>query len=167
MRSRNFIFYLLAFTAFSVAASAQDGTGTRTVPDANAMAWFAGCWELRIPQQNTTMTEIWTKPDGDTLFGIGRTVTKGKTASYEYMRIEVGKDKVEYVVNHSGSSGETAFRLTSWTTDEVVFENPANDFPQKIIYRKKNADGLFARIEATKDKQTRGMDIPMTRIKCE
>ena len=52
------------------------------------------------------------------------------------------------------------------TSNEAVFENPAHDFPQRVIY-KRDGDKLNARIEGTKDGKTRGIDFPYTRIACD
>jgi hypothetical protein len=49
--------------------------------------------------------------------------------------------------------------------DEVVFENPAHDFPQRIRYRASGA-ALQARIEGTMNGKTRGIDFPYTRTNC-
>jgi hypothetical protein len=46
---------------------------------------------------------------------------------------------------------------------EIVFEDPAHDFPQRVIYRK-NADGsVTARTEGTMNGQLRGVDFPFKR----
>ena len=39
-------------------------------------------------------------------------------------------------------------------------------FPQRIIY-KSQTEGLYARIEGTRNGKLNGMDIPMKRVKCE
>ena len=41
----------------------------------------------------------------------------------------------------------TDFKLTSLTATEAIFENPAHDFPKRIIYRKTGEDGLTASID--------------------
>ncbi|MGH9962382.1 MAG: DUF6265 family protein, partial [Pyrinomonadaceae bacterium] len=62
---------------------------------------------------------------------------------------------------------EASFRLRQATDDSVVFENPAHDFPQRIIYRKHASGGLFGRIEGKRNGQERSIDFPMRRAKCE
>jgi hypothetical protein len=48
-----------------------------------------------------------------------------------------------------------------------VFENPAHDFPQRIIYRRLSPDSLVARIEGPgPNNTTRGIDFPMRRVNC-
>ena len=52
------------------------------------LAWLAGDWEL--VSGPTRIEEHWTRPDGGTLLGMGRTVKGGKTLFFEYLRIETG-----------------------------------------------------------------------------
>ena len=58
------------------------------------------------------------------------------------------------------------FAAASVSDSLVVFENPAHDFPQRIEYRRVNADSVVARISATRDGKVQGMDIPMRRRVC-
>jgi hypothetical protein len=65
---------------------------------------------------------------------------------FEFLRIETRPDGVYYVAQPRGADA-TAFRLTRVSDTEAVFENPAHDFPKRIIYRKQADGGLIARIE--------------------
>jgi len=56
-----------------------------------------------------------------------------------------------------GGQPATPFVLRSGKPGEAVFENPDHDFPQRVIYRRCDAD-LCARIEGTVGGQVRGMD---------
>ena len=50
--------------------------------------------------------------------------------------------------------------MSPMTDDEVVFENPTHDFPQRIIYRKGADRSVTARIEGVIDGKARGVDFP-------
>jgi len=152
---------------FASAASAQKEPIKPIAADISSFSWFSGCWETSVPEKHMTVMEMWSKPAGGTLIGVSRTVTKDKTTAFEYIRIVHGADGIEYIVKPSPNSGETAFRLKAINEKEVIFENLNNDFPQRIIYRRGSPDALFARIEATSEGKTRGIDFPMLRIKCE
>lgn len=141
--------------------SAQD-----VKPKIEDLAFLAGCWELNVPQRNMTITEQWMKPAGATMFGMSRTVSGTKTVMWESLRIE-STDTFSYIARPSSKSEDTAFKLLKYSPKEVVFENLANDFPQRIIYRNSGGDALFARIEGTQNGKLNGMDIPMKRVKCE
>ena len=132
-----------------------------------AMGWMAGCWELNVPQRQMTIAEYWMKPSGGTLIGMSRTVKSGKTTGFEAVRIVTTETGIDYVAKPSTNKEETAFKLIKSTASEIVFENLAHDFPQRIIYRNQAPETLFARIEGTQNGKLSGMDIPMMRAKCE
>lgn len=131
------------------------------------LAWMTGCWELSVTQRQMTISEHWMRPAGGTLIGMSRTVRAGKTTGFEFIRIVAAADTIDYIAKPSQNKDETAFRLARGSSTEVVFENLAHDFPQRIIYRNQSPDGLFARIEGTRNGKLSGMDIPMKRVKCE
>jgi hypothetical protein len=57
-----------------------------------------------------------------------------------------GPDDLSFLAQPRGAEGATAFRLVRSAPGEAVFENPAHDFPQRIIYRR-TGDRLTGRIE--------------------
>ena len=128
---------------------------------------MAGCWELNVPQRQTTIAEQWMKPAGGTMIGMSRTVRGGKTTGYEFIRIVTSDTGIEYIAKPSSNNEETAFKLVKSSATEAVFENPAHDFPQRIIYRNQPPDVLAARIEGMQNGKLNGMDFPMKRTKCE
>ncbi len=160
--------FALAFMVVPFVAYGQDkDTEKAKTPTVNGLDWLAGCWELNVPERKMTITEQWMKPLGGTLIGMGRTVVDGRTASFEYLRIVTAESGFDYIAKPSQNATETTFKMKTASDSELIFENPEHDFPQRIIYRKGEADSLFARIEGTRNGQTRGMDIPMKRAKCE
>ena len=80
------------------------------------------------------------------MIGMGRTVVGGKTAEFEFLRIEQRGDDVFYVAHPNARCPQTDFKLTSLTPQEVVFENPEHDYPKRVIYRKTSA-GLVASVD--------------------
>jgi hypothetical protein len=58
------------------------------------------------------------------------------------------------------------FIAASVSDTMVVFENPQHDFPQRVIYRKRGADSLIARIEGTMNGKSRGVDFPYAKGRC-
>lgn len=110
------------------------------------LAWIAGSWTGTI--QGVEMEEHWTKPNGGSMIGIHRDVAKGRTVSFEFLRIEMQNDQLVYLSMPNGRSPATPFPLKELSGTRVVFENPAHDFPQRIIYWKDGHD-LRARIEGT------------------
>ena len=131
-------------------------------PDPEGLAFLAGCWEMK--QGPLTIYEQWSKPGGRTLLGAGRTVKGGKTMFHEFMRISEEQGKLVYSAR-IGTPGATPFALKTLSAGEVVFENAAHDFPQRIIYRK-NGDGLAARIEGVQKGKERHEDFAYVRVAC-
>lgn len=151
---------LLAAMAVSLPASAQPATATAKTTD---LAFMAGCWSL--DQNGRQIEEHWLAPAGGSLMGVGRTVAGGRTTEYEFMQIRDLADGLTYTAKPSGQP-EASFKVSMLTAEEVVFENPAHDFPQRIRYRRAGADGLHARIEGTLNGKPRGIDFPYVRTAC-
>lgn len=151
------VFVLLPFNA----------PGQERKASTDGLGWMAGCWELNARNGAMIVTEQWMKPSGGTLIGMSRTVSGGKTVAWEFVRIVADADGISYVAKPHQNKEETVFKIAKWSPTELVFENLAHDFPQRIIYRNDGADSLFARVEGNKNGKLSGMDIPMKRVKCE
>jgi hypothetical protein len=109
------------------------------------LAWLSGDWETAPGRMQ--IDEHWTKVAGGSMIGMSRTVAGGKTVFFEYLRIEARGDGVYYVAHPKARTPGTDFKLTRLTGQEAVFENPAHDFPKRIIYRKTADGALTARVE--------------------
>ncbi len=136
--------------------------------DIAGLAWLQGCWAGTVNQRD--FREQWSPVRGSMLLGAGSTVFQGKTQSYEYLRIESRPDGIFYVALPSGQ-GETAFKLTAIDTDDkdtiYVFANPANDFPQRITYRRGTEGWLYATIDGKIKGEDKQVIFPMRRVDCE
>lgn len=128
--------------------------------DIDRLAWLAGCWTQ--PRPNGVVEEQWMAPLGGSMIGMSRTVVDGRTREYEFVRIMAVDGRLAYIAKPSGQA-EATFPMKTLEDGLVVFENPAHDFPQRVIYRR-NADGtVTARIEGTVKGVARGRDFPYTR----
>ena len=132
-------------------------------PKINNLHWITGCWESN--DKHELVTEQWMKPAGNSMIGMSRTVTDGKTSAYEFLRIIQENSEVFYIANPSKQQ-ETSFKLIKQSNNEAIFENPNHDFPQRIIYRLKSKTSLVARIEGDNKGKQMGFDYPMKRVKC-
>jgi hypothetical protein len=135
---------LLAATMASQAVSSSVGD----------LAWLSGCWQYSADSR--TVTEFWLPPDGGTMLGLSRTVSGGKTVEHEFLLLRVGGRGLEYVARPSGQA-EAVFTATKVGSDEVVFENPAHDFPTRITYRK-TTGGVVATIDGLVKGKPRAID---------
>ncbi len=125
------------------------------VPTIDSLAWLAGHWSGRDRTGRVT-GEFWMKPDGGLMLGINRSVLGKSKASFEKLRIVQSRKKIIYVAS-PGGSGDTEFVLKESGEQGVTFENPENDFPQRIIYSRQG-DTMKARIEGTVGGELQSMD---------
>ncbi len=153
-------------TAWPIAPGAQPVS--TDVNDVVALAWLEGCWAGNVNQRS--FREHWTPVRGTMLLGVGSTVYQGKVQNYEYLRIEALPDGVYYVAIPSGQH-ETRFKLATITPDDdatlYTFRNPANDFPQEIVYRRSPEGWLYATIQGKLKGEERKAVFPMRRVDCE
>lgn len=126
-------------------------------------AWLTGCWEFTRGSRH--VVEHWTAPEGGALLGVSRTVADGKLADYEFLIIRERDGKLEYVAKPSRQA-EAVFVASLVTNEEIVFENPEHDFPQRIRYKKQADGGVTARIEGTMNGAARGIDFPYRAASC-
>jgi len=130
---------LCACAAAPSASSAPEVAGR--VGDAS---FLTGVWvESRGASR---VEEYWTPAAGGQLLGAGRELQGGKLMFFEHMRIEERGASLVFVALPFGK-GSTEFALKSCAAHELVFENPAHDYPKRIRYRLEQGGTLVARIE--------------------
>lgn len=112
-------------------------------PSIEDLAWMAGAWSAE--GDGVTSEEHWTAPAGGLMLGMHRDVRPDGTF-FEHLRIEAGDDGIAYVASPQGGPS-TTFPLTEAGPGRAVFENPAHDFPQRIVYTREG-DTLCAGIAA-------------------
>ena len=127
------------------------------------LAWLAGCWAQR--SDRTLTEEQWMAPRGGSMLGMSRVVRGDRTIAHEAMRIEERGERLAFVARPSGQA-EAEFLSVSVTDSTVAFENPAHDFPQRILYRHTDGDSLHARIEGVSAGIEQGVDFRMERVEC-
>jgi hypothetical protein len=125
--------------------------------------WLAGCWELERGARSGF--EMWMPPAGGVMMGASRTVAGGKVVEWERLQLAEQDGKLVYTSLPSGQT-EASFVSTVVTDSSFTVENLEHDFPQRIIYRRRGADSLIARIEGPRGDETRGIDFPMRRTSC-
>jgi hypothetical protein len=111
----------------------------------DAVAFLAGAWEGR-DADGVEMEELWSAPKGNSMLGLHRDVARGRTVSFEFLRIAVEAEGVVYWASPQGRPA-TPFRLVESGARRAVFANPAHDFPKRILYWIDAAGALHARIE--------------------
>ena len=128
------------------------------------LAWIGGCWQ-RTARNGQIIDEQWMAPKAETMLGMSRTVRGDSLIEYEQLRIGERAGKAVYFAVPVRQT-PSEFTAASVNDTLVVFENPQHDFPQRIIYRKRGADSLIARIEGTSNGTARGIDFPYAKTRC-
>jgi hypothetical protein len=162
-------FVLFAALVAATPASGQAVSKPPSPKEGNSavqrLSWMAGCWR-RQTASGSVVEEQWMSPRAGFALGVSRTV-RGDSMVVEYEQLRLFQ-KAGRAVYHAAPSGQTPteFEAKATTDTMVVFENPAHDFPQRVIYRKRGADSLLARVEGTMNGQARGVDFPYARARC-
>lgn len=129
----------------------------------DGLAWMTGCWEWRSPRG--VVEEHWSATTGGTILGFSRSLRGDSITEFEFIRIYNAGDTLVYDARPARQPA-TEFRAVPPFEPAIVFANPAHDFPQRIIYRRVGADTMLARIEGTRNGQTRGVDFRYARVEC-
>lgn len=120
----------------------------------SSLAWMAGAW--RMEKGEVITRETWLAPLGGTMAGVTQTNRPGRAAEVEFVTISVEPAGVTFVARVKNQA-PTPFTLKPGPADEAVFENLQHDFPQRVIYRRCEAD-LCARIEGTVRGEARSLE---------
>jgi hypothetical protein len=117
---------------------------TAAVADPAPMPDFlTGCWTARI--EDRWFEECWTRGNGGVMIGSARSWADAAVDQWEWMRIERSADgRLSFAASPKGAP-QSAFPAISATASEVVFENRAHDYPQRIRYWKTDR-GIAAEI---------------------
>jgi hypothetical protein len=125
------------------------------------LAWLTGCWQ--IAEGDRVVEEQWMAPRAGAMLAMSRSVRAGRITSTEFVTLRAVDGRVVYEANPSGQK-PTAFPATAVSPDRAVFENPAHDYPRRIIYERRGADGLLAAIDDGAG--AKRVDYPFQRAAC-
>jgi hypothetical protein len=127
-------------------------------------------WLLAVCQNNSPegiTTETWEKKNDSVYTGISYFVIGKDTVSYETINLEqTGKDLFYIPTVKDQNNGQPVkFILTSSAANQLVFENPAHDFPQMISYTRITDDSIVAEISAIIDGKKKSLLFPMAKMR--
>ena len=103
-------------------------------PAVGSLNWLEGHWRSESGPAEIT-DEVWIGARAGKMFGIGRSVRRQLTRSFEYMRIEEAEGSLVFVAQPNGAP-PTRFRMVSHARGEIAFENRSTDYPQRVVYRR-------------------------------
>lgn len=126
--------------------------------------WLLGQWSAASPGRQ--LLETWEKLDDSTFAGSGYLIKGADSTLLESIRLEQRNGRLFYVPLVKGQNNEkpVRFALTRANAQQLVFENPAHDFPQQITYTRISKDSLLAEISGIVQGATKSRRFPMRRI---
>jgi len=92
------------WTAEGNAPFAADGHGyggSGAKEGVTGRSWLGGCWEGR--QGNVILEEIWSKPAGGSMLGLGRRVKENRTVSFEFMEFREENRSLVFLPQSDGA----------------------------------------------------------------
>lgn len=150
MRAAIAVAGLVAAGTAVVMAGEETSAAKASVAD---LAWLAGEWTS--DEHGMAFDEHWLAPRGDSMFAVSRMVANGTTKMCELSAIEQTADGLVFRIRHFSKAlepwrmdadGPMTMKLAASKENEVVFEDPARDFPRRVVYRREK-DVLVARLE--------------------
>ena len=115
-------------------------------PRVESLGWMAGTWVHE--RDGARVVESWVGPGNGMMVAANLSTWPGGRRFHEFLRIADTADAFSYYASPGGRAPEE-FRLAELGERRVVFENPAKDFPRRILYWR-DGDALVARIEGTR-----------------
>lgn len=122
-------------------------------PTVGDLAWAAGYWLSCDGGQE--VAETWTDPRAGLMANMTVTVADGR-ASIERTQFSVVDGALSFVFEPS-SPRRVVFRAVEVEDQRAVFENPDNDFPQRVTYWREGPR-LRARIDQMTDGDARAIE---------
>jgi len=130
-----------AICALAIISLTQAAPATEPVPTPSPN-WMAGAW---IETKGSSWTdEFWTPMRAGIMIGCGRSGDGDVLSSWESTRIQRSADGVLTFWGSPGGAKPVPFRMVSSSLTEIIFANPAHDYPQRIRYWR---DGKFLNAE--------------------
>ena len=156
-------FFLFAFSLFFILTNTVLSQVNNYKNEFKYLHYLEGNWVIETEDRN--FYEQWELENDSLLISKSFYVKNGDTTNTETVRLEIIDDYIYYIPTVEHNAGPIRFKLTSLTETMAIFENPAHDFPTKIIYEKINNDSLIARIEGLQKGKLKRIDYPFKREK--
>jgi len=128
-------------------------------------AWLLDTWQSKSP--NGVFTESWVKQNDTVYVGKGCMVMGKDTVFKESLAIKQRGNDLFYIPTVANQNGgqPIEFKLTSATKEQLVFENPTHDFPQKITYTQRGSNALVAEVSGVEKGIARSEKFELKRVR--
>jgi len=151
-----------ALLAAALLASSLPGCVRGPHSSINSLAWLSGCWGGK--EEEGVVDEQWSRPAGNSLVGASRIVRDDRTVSTEFLEIREAAEGLVLTVHPLGQPS-VSYRLKSAGKTSAVFENPAHDFPRRIVYQRKGGN-LTVRAEGDESDGRRAIRLKLKKTAC-
>ncbi|KXH84361.1 DUF6265 family protein [Chryseobacterium kwangjuense] len=130
------------------------------------LEWLIGTWETKTPKGS--MYETWTVKNNSEFQGKSYYIKNKDTIVSESVRLLEKDKKLHYMVSVAKQHAGLPVDFVSKNNQDpsyIVFENPQNDFPQIITYKKINKDSLVAEISGMMNGKQMKQTFAMKKVK--
>jgi hypothetical protein len=120
----------------SILASAQIVLAQVPIPasELKKISWLEGTWIRTSLKPGRTGAETWKKQATDEWRGLGFTLQGQDTVFVERMKLVIFENTPAFVADVPENKGLVYFKFTATTAHSFTCENPAHDYPKKIVY---------------------------------
>ncbi len=136
------IVFIKALLILSTNAMAQE------ITDLSQFEFMLGTWSAEFP--DGAFYESWTKESSTRFVGEAYTIKGGDSTPSETLSLEILDDGYHngvYYVATPIFQDSTFFLFVAGTNEDAEFQNPQHDFPQRIVYKKIDADRMFVVVD--------------------
>lgn len=108
--------------------------------------WLLGKWENKSPDGN--LLESWTKVNDSVFIGESYFIKAKDSLHSEKMQLKQMGENLIYISTIKGQNNNKPIIFKQNTAEEkiLVFENPKNEYPKKIVYKPFAKDHLLIEI---------------------
>jgi phosphatidylserine/phosphatidylglycerophosphate/cardiolipin synthase-like enzyme len=116
--------------------------------------WLLGKWENKSDEGN--LLEIWTKANDSIFIGESYFIKEKDTLHSEKIQLKQKGEDLFYISTIKGQNNDKpiTFKHNIEIVKQLVFENPTNDYPKKIIYSQLSKDRMIIQISGIQQRKT-------------
>lgn len=130
---------LVVFTVFSC----QNSKNKTKIIGAD---WILGAWENKSDEG--TLLESWKKLNDSVFVGESYFINEKDTLHSEQMQLKQKGENLFYISNIKGQNSDkpVTFAQNTEIENQLVFENPTNQYPRKISYKPTGKDQITIQV---------------------
>lgn len=127
--------------------------------------WLLGKWENKSDDGN--LLEIWRKVNDSLFIGESYFIKEKDTLHSEKIELKQQGEELLYLTTIQGQNNDkpVTFKHNIEATKELVFENPNNEYPRKIVYKPFAKDHLLIEISGIQQEKASAIRYSMKKTK--